>query len=678
MGESLKVEQSEHNTGDNKGMENLFKQLNAAIKIQRVYAANHPMCIDAAADLYKSLAEYFKDHPPLVLNVSKNTLIAGDREFSEKDAGFFVALANYLHERQITTVTVQPQVRQFDVEGFLQVVCSDPEELRKAGGVENMLVEKRVLNIEAQRLIVETSENLPDDIDLKSLEGLQDQELFLLIQEKDLTENDHNKIVIKLKQGPSDVAKLLVKLSDIASTTEGAADLDSRAGYLADLIEKFAEVVRETEGEDQRAVFESLVGGITNLREDLQSPLIEALQQKLGNLDFGPEFMSVLNEALKNADVPMGSYVQDVEIPEIPDIHLSPEEVYLEFAHFYDDLPVNIEQTFDEEKKQLEETDVEEQAIDTLLEMLRNSNDPQRLEKTLGGIDLNLHDLINEERFDLAVRIIQELKTKAAIAESSNPELIPTLEESIHKAARADNMRKLLLVALNEADQEQKRLTRISLDLLGESAIPAILELLTVDQDPDQRTKLCKVAAHLAKGDLSLFKEKLIDPNWEVVRSMVTVLGNINDPQIIELFKMTVAHNKREVREASIQGLAHYKTPESVRLIMTAMNDDEPDIQRQAIATLGAVKADEAIPKLIEIVEQKDFFYKNLDMKLAASEALGVIGSTKAKPALETILRKRSLFHRTQLNKLKDKAKRALDNIRELEDNGEAGNWNNG
>lgn len=644
-------------------LETLFKQLNAAIKIQRVYSANHPMCIDAAADLYNSLAEYFKDKPALVFNVTKNALITDDREFSEKDGGFFVALANYLHERQITTVAIQPQVRQFDVEGFLQVICSDPEELRQAGGVENMLVEKRVLNIDAQRLMVETAEGLPDDIDLKSLEGLQDQELFLLMQEKELTESDHNKIVIKLKQEPSEVAKLLVKLSDIASATEGAADLDSRAGYLADVIERFAEVVRDTEGEDQRAVFESLVGGIVNLREDLQSPLVEALKQKLGNLDFGPEFMSVLTEALKNADMPMASYIQDVEMQEIEDFRLSPEEVYFEFAHFYDDLPVSIEETFNEETNKLDETDIEEQAIDTLLEMLKNSNDLQRLEKTLGGIDLNLHDLISEERLDLAARILHELVTKKSVAEGANTSLVPVLEESIQKAARADNMRKLLHVALDQDDEQQKKFARASLDLLGKAAVPAVLELLSVDQDIEQKTKLCKVAAHLAKGDLSLFKEKLIDPNWEVVRSMVTVLGNISDPQIIDLFKMTIGHNQQEVRESTIIGLSHYRAPESVKLILTAMSDDKQDIQKLAIKTLGTMRATDATSKLIEIVEQKDLFYKNMAMRLAAAEALRMIGSSEAKPVFEAILKKRSLFHRSQLNKLKDASKKALSDI---------------
>ncbi len=649
-------------------LETLFKQLNAAIKIQRVYSANHPMCIDAAADLYNSLAEYFKDNPALVFNVTKNALITDDREFSEKDGGFFVALANYLHERQVTTVAIQQQVRQFDVEGFLQVICSDPEEIRQAGGIENMLVEKRVLNIDAQRLMVETVEGLPDDIDLKSLEGLQDQELFLLMQERELSESDHNKIVIKLKQEPSDVAKLFIKLSDIASTTEGAADLDSRAGYLADLIERFAEVVKNTEGEDQRAVFESLVGGVVNLREDLQSPLVEALKQKLGSLDFGPEFMSVLAEALKNADVPMATYTEDVVMPEIEDIHLSPEEVYFEFAHFYDDLPVAIEETFNEETKKLEETDIEEQAIDTLLEMLRNSNDLPRLEKTLGGIDLNLHDLISEDRIDLAVRIIQELSAKRSAMASSNTTLVPVLDESIQKAARADNMRKLLHFALDQDDEQQRKFARASLDLLGMSAVPAVLELLTVDPDIEQKTKLCKVAAHLAKGDLSLFKEKLIDPNWEVVRSMVIVLGNISDPHIIDLFKMTIGHNQQEVREATLNGLSHYRTPESVKLILTAMSDDKPDIQRLAIRNLGTMAAAEAAPRLIEIVEQKDMFYKNVDLKLAAVEALGMIGSPAAKPELEAVLKKRSLFHRAQLIKLKEASKKALNNIKESEE----------
>lgn len=662
------MEQEELGTEKRKSLDVLFKRFNAAIKIQRVYASDHPMCVEAAAELFNTLTTYFTTYPGLIFNVGKTSLTLDGREFTERDAGFYQALANYLHARQIIMMEIRPELKQRELELFLGAISADAEDIRRKGGIENVLGEHQVLNIIAKRLMVEAGDEAVSEAAAAYGEVLNDQEVFLALRESEITPAEQEKLVMNLRQGPMEVAKLLNKLSDRAASTEGETTIEARAGYLTEVIEKLSAMLKEARPEDRQDILQNLAGGVTNLREDLQAPLLEQLKEKLGGIEFGPELMNVVNEALKNADVPMASEIQDISLAEIEDIKLSPEEVYFEFAHLYDDAHVAFEATVEEEIAELEESDVEEQAIDTLLEMLTNSTDDVRLIRTLGGIDLHLHDLIDEERLDLAVKIIQAIRVKRDQAVRELPEMLEMLDQSLSKAARADNVRKILFVALKSTDEENKKYARASLDLLGELAVPTMLDLLVVEADPDQQTKICRVAAHLTQGDLDIFKEKLIDPNWQTVKCIVSVLSNLGDERAVELFKMTVAHSHPEVREATVLALSSFRSPEAVRLTMTAVDDADMSIRKRAVKSLGRMRAEAAISKLTGILEQRDLLNKNLDTRLAVIETLGRIESVKALPVLQRIAKKRIVLFRGPGKKTRAAALEAVKRINQAEE----------
>ncbi len=651
-----------------KSLETLFKQLNAAIKIQRVYSQNHPMCIDAAVELFKSVESYFQTYPKLSFNVSKESLLVDGYEFSEKQGSFYVALSDYLHERQITTINIDSQVKQHDLEVFLSNICNDAEEIRQRGGIEKLLSDAGIVSIEARRLEVETGDEIPDEVDLYGEAGLNDQEIFMALNEGDLSNTNRDRLVIKLRKGSTDTTRLLLKLSDMASSTTGESGLESRADYLANTIAKLGELVKDTSKKEREEIFNNLAGGLSELREDLQSPLLKHLNETLGSLDFGPELLGVLNKAVEELDVPMGSEVQDIQLRETEDIELAPEEVYFEFAHLYDETKIDVEETIKEEKEKLEQTDIEEQAIDTLIEMLNNSQDIERLRKALGGLDIQLGSLIDEQRFDLTAKTIQAVMNKLDSSIDKFPTFIPVLEESITKAARPDNMRKILTTALQGEDKEKQKLARASLDLFGETAVSSLMEILSVEQDDLQRIKICKIAAHQADNDVTIFKEKLVDPKWEVVKSVVIAISSIPDDRVIELFNMTMTHSNPEIREATVIALSNRQTPKSVRLLMTAIGDMDPSIQIRAVSSLGKLKAGDSVSKLIDIVTKRDMFQKQTNLKLAAINALGDIGSPKAMQTLKKIAKKRAIIFRKPVSELRKEADGAISKIKEAEE----------
>jgi HEAT repeat protein len=659
------VEENAPVTTSSEALDALFKSFNAAIKRSLVYSPSHPMCADARAELFSLIKEYLSTAELLKFGITRDSIIIEGTEYDMAAGSFYLALAAHLHDRQLTSVTIYKPVTEIELGVFLDAMAMDFKELRAAGGIEEVLGSKNVQNIAAKRLEIEAGEDLDElQFDDDEEQFVAPEEMFLMLSGESLSDNEREKIIMRVKQGPMETAKLLVKLSDMAATTEGDPSLEGRSTYLADAIEKLAGIAVEKGEEAKKDVFHNISEGLTSLSEDFRSPILEILEERFGALDFGPELMEALNLALKMAGEQTVAYAESGETVSVAeegteDIRLDPEEVYFEFAHFYDDMPAQVQQSVEEEIAAIELEDVELQAIETLVEILIDSEDEPRLTKTLNSLATTVNDLLMEGRLELAAKSIKAMRAKGQALQQTSPELVNLPRDTLLTIAGADNLTIILKAALESDNEDEKRYGRAMLDMLGAGAVPGLLVMASREPAGARRNRLCKIAAHAGQGALAIFERRLAEADEAIVRVVVVAMAQIDDPKATDILKKALRHENETVRTEAIKAISSSRGIGVAPFINVMLDDMSEQVRSAAFMEIGRLKSDAALPKLTEIAEGKDKVNKPVEFRIKALQTMGEIGSKRSIPILNKMAGKRFAFGK-KAKLLKGEAAQAL------------------
>jgi hypothetical protein len=667
------VEENGPVTTSSEALDALFKSFNAAIKRSLVYSPSHPMCAEARAELFSRIKDYLEAAELLKFGVTRESIIIEGTEYDMAAGSFYMALAAHLHDRQLTSVTIYKPVTNEELDIFLDAMAMDFKELRKAGGIEDVLDAKNVQNIVAKRLEVEAGEELDElQFDDSEDQSVAPEEMFMMLGGETLSDNEREKIVLRVKKGPVETAKLLVKLSDMAATTEGDPSLEGRSAYLAEAIEKLAGIAVNEGEEAKNDVFQNICQGLTSLSDDFRSPILDMLQERFKDMDFGPELMEALNVALRMAGEQTIAYTEGGETVPVAEegaevIRLDPKEVYFEFAHFYDEMPAQVQQSVEEEIAAIEIEDVELQAVETLVEILIDSEDEPRLTKTLNTLSSTVNDLIADGRLELAAKSIKAMRAKGQTLQKTSPELVNLPRDALLTIAGADSLSIILKAALESDNEDEKRYGRAMLDMLGAGAVPGLLVMASREPTGDRKTKLCRIAAHAGQGSLAIFERRLAEADEAIVKVVVLAMAQIEDAKATEILKKALRHEKEGVRAEAIKAIASSRGIGIAPFINVMLDDVSGEVRHAAFIEIGKLKSDGALTKLTEIAQGKDKINKGLEFRVKAIQTMGEIGSERAIPVLTKMAGKRFTFSK-QAKTLKQEAGQALQRIKTEQD----------
>lgn len=664
----MRMEENVSNPENTAILDALFKAFNGAIKKSLVYSPSHPMSQEARADLYGLLRQYLALHEQLKFGVTRDSIIVEGTEYGMSAGGFYLGLAAHLHDRQITSLAINEAAKDSELDVLMDAMALDVNELRRRGGIEKILDDENVQNVLAKRLEVEAmAEELIEELSFSDVdtETLSAEEMFTMLREGDLSANEIEKIILRAKQGSIEMAKLLVKMSDVAASTDGDPSLEGRAEYVAGAIEKMAGLAQEAGEEDKQEIFDNIVNGVTSLSDDFKNPIVDLMQERFASLDFGPELLESLSQALNMVAEATAGYQESGETVETAppgeDIRLSPEEVYYEFAHFYDDLPAAVEATVQEEIAAIEIEDVEEQAVETMVAMLMETEDGPHLTKTLDSLAEAVNDLFRGKRLELAAKAMKAMRLRGQQLMTTSPELVTLTRDALLKLAEPGNLEVIMSAAMKSNDPEEKKYGRAMMDMLGPGAIPGLLGMITAETNPDERKKLYKIAAHVSGGTMEIFERRLTG-DVPTVKAVVWVVCEFDEPRATDILKRALRHENEEVRVEAIRALASSRGAASGSLIMAGLDDVSEHVRAAAFQALGSLQVKTAVPKLESLAEEKDFLYRNLDTRLRAIEALGAIGDAGAAPLLEKLAKQRAF--RSQAKQIKQTSQLALDKVR--------------
>src|SRR3990172_4623727 len=135
-------------------VERLLKRLSVAIKTFGLYPQQHPVAERALQGLLASLRPYLEAYGSFVARISKQSFVVDAVTF---DNEAYTNLALHLYTRK---VAVFPAVTDQELGSFLSVAGMDRVSLETAGGVEHLLWQSAVGNVQVIELTLDQEQDV--------------------------------------------------------------------------------------------------------------------------------------------------------------------------------------------------------------------------------------------------------------------------------------------------------------------------------------------------------------------------------------------------------------------------------------------------------------------------------------------------------------------------------------
>lgn len=223
----------------------------------------------------------------------------------------------------------------------------------------------------------------------------------------------------------------------------------------------------------------------------------------------------------------------------------------------------------------------------------------------------------------------------------------PTQRDSAHAAFEQiadEEMIQFFLSKLEERRFEKKETVCLILHYLGEKAAPAVIQRINFAENIHSRKALETALVRIGRAAIPSLLVMLHDSRWYVVRSMLSILGEIGGNDFVQELKLTVYHDDSRVKREAVRCLTKIGGPEAAGILIHLLADKDPSLVKRVIFSLGILKCDKALEPLIEILNKRDIFLKSVALKKEALQAIGLLGDKRAVPHLIKIAKKRYLL----------------------------------
>ncbi len=200
-----------------------------------------------------------------------------------------------------------------------------------------------------------------------------------------------------------------------------------------------------------------------------------------------------------------------------------------------------------------------------------------------------------------------------------------------------------------------------ALDALGEHSVPSLLNGLAQEEDWEVRRPFLGLLAARGKVAVPSLVRRLNDPSWYLVRNILLVLGEIADPATIPAIATTLKHPEPRVRRDAAAALGKIGGPRAFALLKECLEDTE--VYEVVMRSLASIDRRRTITTFLEMTEKVNLFGRGHGRLKDALATLGALGSNEAVPRLRSILMRGFWLPPSAGDMLRIAAARALEKI---------------
>ncbi len=202
------------------------------------------------------------------------------------------------------------------------------------------------------------------------------------------------------------------------------------------------------------------------------------------------------------------------------------------------------------------------------------------------------------------------------------------------------------------------RLARVLKRYLNEP----MLDALAAEPDPTVRKFLLSVLSGFRSDVIPEALRRLNDERWYVVRNMIYLLRECGGEKYVKHVKPFSKHPDKRIAMEAVKTLLHFNVPGNFSYIRVYLQSKDPELRDVAIRLAGTYKVKEAVPYLVNILEQRDMFGSEWYYKIPVVRALGEIADTRAVNTLARLCRAKSFLFRNTIEELRVEIFKSLRN----------------
>ena len=672
-------------------VERLLKRLSVAIKTFGLYPQQHPVAERALQGLLASLRPYLEAYGSFVARISKHSFVADAVTF---DNEAYTNLALHLYTRKVAVFTVLPAVTDQELGSFLSVAGMDRVSLETAGGVEHLLWQSAVGNVQ----IIELTLDQEQDVEALGLNA------FLALIGRGRLAPREREAVIDILYAADHTARLLQNIYLMsAEVFEGLAEED-RIEHAYQAVRTLDRIILDEPLEGQPLLYANLAEALLLVEEPLRSALPltfvsragedtsakyllshisgEHLAEMIARGSAGPDVAAQVARLLATLSLPerkaqavlslletrlrppgaAPTWLSDAVRPHLPEPTDRQPEVPAEFV--FDDslIVINHDELVQRlrEAKAIDEAVATREVILTLVDVLRDETDEEELLDVADALAGHLSWMVDQQEFPLLAAALERLKRTAATTEGTRSTLAAGIVRRVTEHPLLDR----LLAALwagRETRVEQE--VRAGLEVLAGDAVIPLVRVLGGEPRAGMRAILCDLLVGIGRDYVRELAGFISDDRWYLVRNIANILGRLQSPEVAVHLERVIDHPEYRVRREVADALARLGTEEAQSLLIRLLDDNDQRIQLRALQALNAWGTRRALQKLLALVEGPDPLNRFFALKAGAVEALERLGAPEALPVLKRLARSPIAIgqHRRELRDLARRAVLAIE-----------------
>jgi HEAT repeat protein len=212
----------------------------------------------------------------------------------------------------------------------------------------------------------------------------------------------------------------------------------------------------------------------------------------------------------------------------------------------------------------------------------------------------------------------------------------------------------------------QKAASR-NLARLGDAPVEELLDILRESEDSTERVRILQAITEIGAPAIPNVIGRIIrNEPWFVLRNLVYLLGRVGkEPQAADLAPLLLHANQRVQMEA-LKSLQRIGGKSRAEILISVLPKVDDALKMSIVETLSVIKAREAVPLFVEMLQAKPSGSSSLraDLEEKICNALGNIGVREALPALTEIADSKGFFGvRSYSEKVKLAAGKAVASI---------------
>ena len=195
-----------------------------------------------------------------------------------------------------------------------------------------------------------------------------------------------------------------------------------------------------------------------------------------------------------------------------------------------------------------------------------------------------------------------------------------------------------------------------------------LLNSLRYASDSKERISIIHIIEEIGQRAIPAIKEKItVDAPWYYLRNMAYILGRIGNETDVDILRPLLLHKDKRVCIEAFKSIEQIGGNQRGPLFLSVLPQADQELRVSIIELLGKIRYAEAVTILLDMLKNKSLIAKDeqTSMQEKICTALGTIGSPEAIKTLSEIAESKSFLGiRSYPEEVKNAAKRALANIK--------------